>query len=49
MSPFFTASDNLGAHSYFRTLTEAQAFQAAQGGYIIETTRGRIWRVTLQA
>ena len=47
--PFFQASDHLGRHFYFTCAAAAQAFQSAQGGYILETTRGRIWRVTLQA
>lgn len=43
---FYSAADNLGNHSYFRSLGDAQAFHAAYGGYILETTPGRIWRVT---
>ena len=45
---FFSAADHLGTHSYFRTLGDAQAFQAAYGGYILMTTTNRIWRVTQQ-
>ena len=45
---FFTANDNLGSHFYFRTIAEAQSFQAERGGYILETTPRKIWRVTLK-
>lgn len=47
-NPFFTAADSLGNHNYFDSLCDAEAFQAANGGYILETTPGRIWRVTTQ-
>jgi hypothetical protein len=43
---FYSAADNLGTHSYFRSLGDAQSFQAAFGGYILMTTTNRIWRVT---
>lgn len=45
---FFTASDNLGQHFYFRSQAEAQTFQSTNGGYILETTPRKIWRVTLK-
>ena len=44
--PFFTAADHLGAHVYFRSLTDADAYQQQHGGYVLMTTPGRIWRVT---
>lgn len=44
---FFQATDTLGHHFYFRSLADASAYQAAHGGYVIETTPNRIWRVTL--
>lgn len=43
---FYAAADHLGNHSYFRTLGDAQFFQAAYGGTIYMTTTNRIWRVT---
>lgn len=46
---FYSAVDSLGAHSYFQSLAAAEAFQAAFGGYVLETTPHRIWRVTLAA
>lgn len=46
--PFFTASDHLGRHAYFRSVTEAEAYQAVHGGAIAMTTPHRIWRVTQQ-
>ncbi len=45
-TPFYRGTDHLGAHAYFRSLKEAQTYAAANGGYIAETTPGRIWRVT---
>ena len=47
--PFFTAADNLGKHSYFKTLADAEAFQKINGGYILETSPKTIWRVTKRA
>ena len=44
---FATAADHLGSHSYFLSLGDAEEFQAASGGYVLETTPGRIWRVTI--
>ena len=44
--PFFTASDHLGAHVYFRSLADADSYQQQHGGYVLMTTPGRIWRVT---
>lgn len=46
--PFFKAADSIGNHHYFRSLGDAEAFQSANGGYILQTTPGRIWRVTTQ-
>lgn len=46
MNPFFTATDNLGTHFYFRSLEAAQGFQIEQGGYVLMTTHNKIWRVT---
>lgn len=48
-TPFFTAADHLGAHSYFRSVADAAAFQAINGGVIVMTTTNRIWRVTQPA
>lgn len=45
-NPFFTMADHLGAHNYFLSLADAEIYRAEFGGYILETTRGRIWRVT---
>ncbi len=47
LTPFFESSDNIGHSFYFRTLVDAETFQAAHGGYVLETTPRRIWRVTL--
>ena len=46
-TPFFTARDHLGGHSYFRSLRDAEWFQSRHGGQVVETTPGRIWRVTV--
>jgi hypothetical protein len=46
MAPFFQAHDHLGHHHYFRTPADAQRFQETHGGYVLETTPRRIWRVT---
>lgn len=47
--PFFTAEDpGLGQLFYFTTETAARDFQAIRGGYILETTKGSIWRVTVK-
>lgn len=47
--PFFKAADHLGQHGYFRTEGAAQAHKDAQGGYVAETTPGRVWRHTIPA
>ncbi len=46
MNAFFTATDNLGTHWYFKSLEAAQGFQIEHGGYILMTKHNRIWRVT---
>lgn len=43
---FFKASDDLGNHFYFHSLCDAEEFKSVHGGYVLETTPGRIWRVT---
>jgi hypothetical protein len=44
--PFFEGTDNLGTHAYFDSPKDAERYQAARGGYVLETTPSRIWRVT---
>ena len=48
-TPFFTASDWLGVHAYFTTPADAEAFAAANGGELHETTPGTVWRITRPA
>lgn len=45
-NPFFTASDWLGVHAYFKARADAEAFAAANGGELYETTPGTVWRIT---
>lgn len=45
--PFFEGTDNLGTHAYFDSPKDAERYQCACGGYVLETTPSRIWRVTL--
>lgn len=46
--PFYSAHcPSLGHLFYFRVHADATAFHDLRGGYILETTPGRIWRVTL--
>lgn len=48
--PFHTAHcPSLGWLYYFRTIADAEAFRYLRGGYVLETTPGRIWRVTLSS
>lgn len=48
-TPFFTASDWLGFHAFFKTRADAEAFAAAAGGTLHETTPGVVWRITRPA
>lgn len=52
-APFFTAKDAInGIPSdlfYFRSPADAEAFRTARGGWILETSPGTIWRVTVPA
>lgn len=46
--PFYSAHcPSIGHLFYFRTSDSARAFWGQHGGYILQTTPGRIWRVTL--
>lgn len=44
---FYEAADQIGHHFYFRSPADAEAFRASRGGYVLETTPRRIWRVTV--
>ena len=45
-TPFFTSTDWLGDHSYFRTPADAEAYMGVYGGELHETSPGLLWRVT---
>lgn len=50
MSPFYTVTDSLGKHAYFKSPEAAAAYAATiLGSYVLMTTPNKIWRVTAPA
>ena len=48
MHPFYSAHcPSIGYLHYFLSFAAADALRAVHGGYVLETSSGRIWRLTL--